>query len=116
MSEDLTQKLPKSDSEKLNIILTTVQTLENRIHRLEEQADERRYDTRPLWEKLEVDIAELKKSLHSETDEIKRSLRDLSRKQSVLNDNVLQIHADLRDMDGRLLTLERTHNQQNSST
>ena len=116
MSKDLTQKLPKSDSEKLNIILTTVQTLENRIHRLEEQADERRYDTRPLWEKLEVDIAELKKSLHSETDEIKRSLRDLSRKQSILNDNVLQIHADLRDMDGRLLTLERTHNQQNSST
>ena len=55
MSEDLTQKLPKSDSEKLNIILTTVQTLESRIHRLEEQADERRYDTRPLWEKLEVD-------------------------------------------------------------
>ena len=58
MSEDLTQKLPKSDSEKLNINLTTVQTLENLYSdRLEEQADERRYDTRPLWEKLEVDIA-----------------------------------------------------------
>ena len=116
MSEDLTQKLPKSDSEKLTIILTTVQTLENRIHRLEQQADEKRYDTRPLWEKLEADIAELNESLHSETGEIKRSLRDLSRKQSVLNDSVLQVHADLRDMDGRLLALERAHNHRNSST
>lgn len=116
MSEDLTKKLPESDSEKLNVILTTVQSLENRVHRLEEQADERRYDTRPLWEKLQADIADLKESLHSEMGEIKRSLRDLSRKQSVLNDSVLQIHADLRDMDGRLLALERTHNQRNSST
>ena len=114
MSEDLTQKLPKSDSEKLNIILTTVRALENRIHGLEQQAEEKRYETRPLWKKLEADIAELKKSLHTETGEIKRSLRDLSRKQSVLNDNVLQIHADLRDMDGRLIALESTHNQQNS--
>ena len=116
MSEDLTDKLPKRDSEKLNIILTTVKSLENRVQRLEQHADEKRYDTRPLWEKLEADIADLKKSLHSETGEIKRSLRDLSRKQSVLNDSILQVHADLREMDGRLLALEPTHNVQNSST
>ena len=116
MSEDLTDKLPKSDSEKLNIILTTVQSLENRVHRLEEQADEKRYDTRPLWKKLEADIAELKDSLQTETREIKRSLKDLSRKQSVLNDSILQIHGDLRDIDMRLLALGDIHNQQNSST
>jgi chromosome segregation ATPase len=123
MSEDLTDKLPKSDSEKLNMILTTVRSLENRVQHLEQQADEKRYDTRPLWEKLEADIADLKKSLHTEigeiktqTGEIKRSLRDLSRKQSVLNDTALQIRADLRDMDERLLALETTHNQQNSQT
>jgi phage shock protein A len=116
MSEDFTKKLPKSDSEKLNIILTTVQSLENRVQHLEQQADERRYDTRPLWEKLQVDIADLKKSLHSETGEIKRSLKDLSRKQSVLNDSILQVHSDLRDMDERLLALESTHNSQNSQT
>ena len=123
MSEDLTDKLPKSDSEKLNLILTTMRSLENRVHRLEEQADEKRYDTRPLWEKLQADIADLKESLHSEIGgiktemgEIKRSLRDLSRKQGVLYESVLQIQADLRDMDMRLHTLESTHNQQNSQT
>ena len=136
MSEDLTDKLPKTDSEKLNIILTTIKSLETRVQRLEQQADERRYDTRPLWEKLQADIAELKESFHSdvggikseiggikseiggiksEMGEIKRSLRDLSRKQSALNDSILQIHGDLRDMDARLLAFENTHNQQNSS-
>ena len=123
MSEDLTKKLPQSDSEKLNIILTTVQSLGDLIHRLEQQADERRYDTRPLWEKLQADIADLKESLHSELGgikteigEIKRSLRDLSRKQGVLYESVLQIQADLRDMDMRVHTLESSHNEQNSST
>ena len=137
MSEDLTKKLPQTDSEKLNVILTTVQSLEKRIDHLEQEADERRYDTRPLWEKLVADIGDLKESLHSELrgikseiggikseiggikseiGEIKRSLRDLSRKQTVLNDSILQIHSDLRDMDARLLALEDIHNQQNSST
>ena len=116
MSEDLTQKLPKSDSEKLNLILSTVQTLETRVHRLEQQADERRYDTRPIWEKLEADIAQFKDSFNKETREIKSSLRDLSRGVSVLNDAVLKIHIDLRDIDERLLSLESAHNSQNSQT
>jgi archaellum component FlaC len=151
MSEDLTDKLPKNDSEKLNLILTTMRSLESRVHRVEQQADEKRYDTRPLWEKLQADIADLKESVHSElggikselsgikTDiggikseidgikseifgikseisEIKRSLRDLSRKQAVVYESVLQIQADLRDMDIRLNILETTHNQQNSQT
>jgi len=130
MSEDLTNKLPKSDSEKLTAILTIVRVLENRIDRLEQRAEERRYDTRPLWEKLQADIAELKEALHNETSEIKtetseiktetreikRSLRDLSRKQSILNDTILQVHSDLRDMDERLHAIENSHNQQNSQT
>lgn len=123
MSEDLTKKLPQTDSEKLNVILTTVQSLEKRIDRLEQQTDEKRYDTRPLWEKLIADIADLKESFHSEIGEIKteiveikRSIRDLSRKQGVLYESVLQIQGDLRDMDMRLHTLETTPNQQNSST
>ena len=116
MSEDLTDKLPKTDSEKLTSILETVQAFESRIHDLEEQAAAKRYDTRPIWEKLVADIAQLKESLHTETREIKRSLRDLSRGQSVLNDAVLKVHIDLRDIDERLQALESTHNQQNSQT
>lgn len=116
MSEDLTQKLPKTDSEKLNVILATVKTLETRLDSLEQEAEERRYDTRPIWEKLVADIAQLKDSFAKETGDIKKSLRDLSRGVSVLNDAILKIHVDLRDIDGRLFSLESAHNQQNSQT
>ena len=116
MSEDLTQKLPKSDSEKLTLILTTVQAFEDRVQRLEQQVAEKRYDTRPIWEKLVIDIAQLQESVHKETREIKRSLRDLSRGQSVLNDAILKVHVDLVEIDERLHALEGTQQQPNSST
>ena len=81
MSEDLTQKLPSSDSEKMNLILTTVQnlssTVENlsttvqnlvadladiklRLASIEQKVEERLYDTRPIWEKVTADILQLK--------------------------------------------------------
>lgn len=87
MSEDLTQKLPKSDSEMLTLILTTTQNLERRFDHLEERignlevrigkleirveqidtrlisleqkVEERLYDTRPIWHKVVADIAQL---------------------------------------------------------
>ena len=116
MSENLTDKLPKSDSEKLTLILTTVQGFEDRIQSLEQQAEEKRYDTRPIWEKLVSDIAQLQESLRTETLEIKRSLRNLSRGQTVLNDGILKVHVDLLEIDERLQALEATHNQPNSQT
>src|SRR6185369_11474582 len=116
MSEDFTQKLPKNDSDKLTLILETVQAFEGRIQDLEQQAETKRYDTRPILEKLVADIAQLQESLRKETREIKGSLRNLSRGQSVLNDAILKVHVDLLDIDERLQALEATHNQQNSQT
>jgi DNA repair ATPase RecN len=73
MSEDLTQKLPKSDSEKLHLILTSTQNLEarfgklesrvqdidSRLGGLEQKLEERLYDTRPIWQKVVADIGQL---------------------------------------------------------
>ena len=73
MSEDLTQKLPGSDSEKLEMILTSTQNLEarfgnlesrvqdidSRLGGLEQTVEERLYDTRPMWHKVVADIAQL---------------------------------------------------------
>jgi len=70
MSEDFTQKLPKNDSDKLTLILETVQAFEGRIQDLEQQAETKRYDTRPIWEKLVADIAQLQESLRKETREL----------------------------------------------
>lgn len=87
MSGDLTQKLPKSDSERLELILTTTQSLgdrfdhlearfsnvegrignlesrvgeiDSRLQGLEKKVEERLYDTRPIWHKVVADIAQL---------------------------------------------------------
>ena len=116
MSENLTDKLPKSDSEKLTLILTTVQGFEDRIQTLEQQVEGKRYDTRPIWEKLVSDIAQLQESLGIETREIKGSLRNLSRGQTVLNDAIHKVHVDLLEIDERLQALEATHNRPNPQT
>ena len=59
MSEDLTKRLPKGDSEKITLILTTVKNLESqfggvignlitRIEKLEKTVEDRLYDTGPI--------------------------------------------------------------------
>jgi DNA repair ATPase RecN len=74
MSEDLTQNLPKSDSETLHLILTSTQNLEARFGKLEsrvedidsrlgglgqrlgglgQKVEERLPDMRPIWHKID---------------------------------------------------------------
>ena len=53
MSEDLTKKLPSSDSHKI------LQQIDSRLQSLEQKVEERLYDTRPIWQKVVADIAQL---------------------------------------------------------
>ncbi|MCA1572941.1 MAG: hypothetical protein LC770_00050 [Acidobacteria bacterium] len=75
MSEDLTKDLPSSAGEKLTQILSTVQRLDSTVERLdsrlgslEQKVEERLYDTRPIWEKVNTDIAELQAGQHRLTE------------------------------------------------
>lgn len=134
MSEDLTKKLPRTDSEKLSLILTIVQNLEIRVGRLElrldnlekrfdtleNKVDERLYDTRPIWQKVVADIAQLQegqKRLEGDVREIKTSVRDISLQIGVMNDTMLAVQAKHRDLDSRVRELEQHHQKpSNSST
>ena len=134
MNEDLTKKLPSSDSEKLALILTTVQSLEGRIENLETRGDridsrlgsleqtvaDRLYDTRPVWEKVLVDISQLQEGLvqlqegqeflRNESREIKTFLRDIFRRLSIFNDTMVTMQADYRDIYDRVRGLELNRN------
>jgi len=133
MSEDLTLKLPKSDSDTLRLILTTVQSLdkrleklehrveniesrlqhlESRLQHLEEKVEERLHDTRPIWQKVVTDIGELRAEVH----DIRTSQRDGLRRMSVFHDTLISMQADYRDIYDRVRGLEINPNQQNSST
>ncbi|HET6979855.1 MAG TPA: hypothetical protein VFI24_26220 [Pyrinomonadaceae bacterium] len=140
MSDDLTKKLPQSDN-LLDLILTAVQNLEkamqssldnlvtwvgsmdSRVRLLERTVEERLHDTRPIWEKVLADIGllgegqtRLEESLRTMAGEIKKSLRDIDRRQSALNDSILKIQGDYHDLDERVNELEIMCNPQNSQT
>lgn len=125
MSEDLTQKLPEGDA--LAQILSAVQNLSIRVESLEKKVEERLYDTRPIWEKVQADIAELQEGQKSLTagqqrleerqqrfeerleairDEMRTGFRNLKRQFSILNDTFLEVRADYKDLDNRVYKLE----------
>ena len=121
MSEDLTQKLPTSQDGTLAQILTTVQNLSARLESLEQKVEERLYDTRPIWEKVQADIAGLQEGqlslkesqqrLQESQDALAREInthwRDMNRKLSIFNDTLAEIRADYRDIYDRVRGLER---------
>lgn len=140
MSEDLTRNLPSSDGEKLTQILSTLQRLDSRVERLEQsverlnsrlgsleqKVEERLYDTRPIWEKVQVDIADLQAGqqrltegqqrleegqefLRGESREIRTLLRDIFRRLSIFNDTLVTMQADYRDIYDRVREIERQH-------
>jgi len=139
MSEDLTKKLPRTDSEKITLILTTVQNLEarqdntdlrlsnleKRFDSLDQKVEERLYDTRPIWQKAVAAIAQLQEGqtrsqegqnrLEGEMRDIKISLRNVVRHVEILNDTMLKIQGGYRDLSHRILDIELEHQKQRNS-
>ena len=131
MSEGLTKKLPSTDSDRIVLILTTVQNLdtrttnlEKRFDVLEQKVDARLNETRPIWEQVVADVAQLQEgqrrleeTMSSEFGQINKSLRDIYYKMDVLNGTMLNVQANYRDVDGRVRELEAQQNKPtNSST
>ena len=127
MSEDLTQKLPTSPDPALSQILSAVHNLSSRMESLEKKVEERLFDTRPIWEKVLLDITQLQEGqqrlevgqqrlevgpqrleerLESLRDETRTGMRNLKRQFPILNDTFLEVRADYKDLDKRLYHLE----------
>ena len=132
MSEDLTKKLPKTDSEKLSLVLTIVENLETRVDNLEQKVEERLYDTRPIWQKVVADIAQLQQGqvqlqegqarfqeaqgrLEGDVRDIKISMRDMTRKMGGLYESMIGIQAEYRELNHRTLDIELEQQKQRNS-
>lgn len=120
MNEDPTHRLPNAQGDALSQILSAVQSLSNRVAGLEQKVEERLYDTRPIWEKVQADIAQLQdgqqslaasqkrfeEKLEALHDEMRAGFRNLKRQFSILNDTFLEVRADYKDLDARVYKLE----------
>ena len=111
MSEDLTKQMPGDD---LRSILA-------RLDKLEDKVDRRLQETRPIWERVLAELAELRTQLHTELTQVRTEMREgfekvyvemdngmrrVARQVDVLNHNVLEVRADLRYLDQRITKLE----------
>ena len=125
MSEDLTKKLPRSESDvsiltaiknldshvrsSIDNLVTWVSSIDSRLKNLEQKVEQRLYDTRPLWHKLDAHITQLQ----SDVTQLQSDVTQLQLGQDSLR-------AEVRDLgsaiDKRLHRLEVDRNPQNSST
>ena len=137
MSEDLTKKLSKSDSDA---ILTAIQNLETRVGsidsriqgleqtvgHLEQTVEQRLPDTQPIWNRLVADIGELQtgqqrlekgqEAMRADLSELNTAVRNVNHDQIVINDVIRRIQLDFHTIDERLHRLTINRNQSNSST
>ena len=133
MCEDLTKKLPSSDSGKI------LQQIDSRLQSLEQKVEERLYDTRPIWQKVVADIAQLQQGqvqlqegqvrlqegqaqfqeaqsrLEGDMRDIKISMRDMTRKMGGLYESMVGIQAEYRELNHRTLDIELEQRKQRNS-
>lgn len=120
-----------SRDQRLDQILAAVQTLDVRVERVETKVDERRRETRPMWETVHAQLAEIKEAVQAETQsrhaqvselrelvqaqvgelkesqqalraEMEKSFRLLDRRMEMYADMVARVHAYERDLEDRV--------------
>jgi len=132
MSKDLTKKLNGSIEDKIDLLVSSVQSMDSRLERvdnrlenveshlksldarltsLETKVDERLKDTRPMWEAVQAQLVEIKESQDQLRDEMEKGFRRLDRGFDHLAGDVMRLHGDQRGLEERIDKLEGHFNQ-----
>lgn len=127
MSDDLTRSFNGSTDDKLNRIISLVQSLDLRLTNVEEKVDTRLRETQPIWERVLAEIAELRTGqsqfltaldqlrggqdqLRSALDELRKDTRlglhKVERQIMQLSKEFLEIRADNVMLEDRIEKLE----------
>ena len=119
MSEDITRQLPDQPDGSAEL-LRLVQSVRAELAELKQTVEARLHDTRPIWEKVQADIAQLQEGqqrletsqkgleekLEALRDDMRTGFRNLKRQFGILNDTFLEVRADYKDLDKRVYQLE----------
>lgn len=119
MSEEPTSRF-SDETNRSEELLQLVQSIRTELSALKETVDARLHDTRPVWEKVQADIAQLQAGqqhveegqrrfddrLEALRDEMRTGFRNLKRQFGVLHETFLEVRGDYKDLDKRLYRLE----------
>jgi hypothetical protein len=101
MSDNPTQQTPDSRSFEERVF-ARFDTLDIRITTLEDKVDARLRDTRPIWEAMQADLANVKDDLAS----VKSEVKVISRNVMLLHEDNLRMRSDQRGLLERVEKLE----------
>jgi len=110
MSEEITQNMPDGRSFEERVF-ARFDTLDERLQKLESEAERRAVETKPIWERALAEIVEVRQGLNEFRGEVNESLRDISRKIGVLGNDMIQLRADQAHVESRLDDLESKSHQ-----
>jgi hypothetical protein len=94
MSNDTTQNIPNNLSFE-DRLLSRLDAIDTRLKALEEQAERRAMETKPIWERALAEILE-----------VKDSVANVERKIDILSRDIVQVRADQVYLENRLQKLE----------
>ena len=113
MSQDTTEPMDDSILNKLNQIITIIQSLDSRVQgvearisALEIKVEERLYDTRPIWERVLTEIAELRAGQEQLRDTMWEGFHKVERRLMFLNKDFLDRRAEVSYLEDRIEKLE----------
>jgi chromosome segregation ATPase len=101
MSEEPTQNMPEGRSFEERVF-ARFDALDTRLQLLEEQAERRALDTKPIWERALAEIVEAKERLKN----LEQISTQIVRKIDVLSKDMLTLRADQAGVEDRLDKLE----------
>ena len=105
MSEDKTAEtlhLPSFEQK----ILGELETISSRLATVEKRAAQTDLETKPNWERLQKDVAQIHSDFVQLNTDMKASFGNLDRKLDVMNKEMLQVKADQAGIEARLKKIE----------
>ena len=123
MSEHITQELPKDNNDKLDQLMAMGRNIISGLNSLDTRLDaleKKDMVTKPLWQEMRAEQTKLLEILQSHTDrmdqiekhlqqqdeKMESGFRRLGDKIDVLNQDGLELRADVRHLDRRVSRLE----------
>src|SRR4051812_40497745 len=101
MNEEVTQNIPDGRSFEERIF-ARLDTIDARLQSLENQAERRALETKPIWERALAELLEVKERLEA----LEQVSNQVVRKIDVLGKDMLTLRADQTGVENRLDKLE----------